>query len=48
MGKEFHVEASADGADWEVRDRADVFVSSHETKGAAQQEAARMNKQVGH
>lgn len=43
MRPEHHVEQSSDGH-WEVRDRADVWVSSHPSKREAQAAARAANK----
>lgn len=42
--KEFRVNQSNDG-DWEVRDRADVFVAAFASKKEAQEDAKRRNQQ---
>lgn len=47
MTKEFQAMKSADGQDWEVRDRADVFMSAHSTKREAQAAAKAANKAMG-
>lgn len=43
MSSEYRVAPGADG-DYEVRDRADVFVSAHATKREAQAAARKMNE----